>query len=79
MHVDDLNSPGDTVECDRRVGCTAKSCCKDPNLDCLDGFHGECTNSDWKVTWREIRLLGSWWVDAALAGDVDRIPVANPP
>ena len=31
-----------------------------------------------RVTWREIRLLGSWWVDAALAGDVDRIPVANP-
>ena len=34
-------------------------------------------SAEGKLSWREVRLLGSWWVDAAIAGDVARLPVVN--
>jgi len=31
-----------------------------------------------KALWTEVRLLGAWWADAAVSGDVPRIPVVTP-
>ena len=32
-----------------------------------------------KALWTEVRLLGSWWADAAVNGEVERLPVFTPP